>query len=300
MLKRKALFILLIIIFSIQNVNAESLSCQSTLRRGNTGSNVKALQRKLNEKMDCSLEVDGVFGKKTYACVVRYQNKNKLTVDGIVGKQTCNSLNNNKSSNQKDEGENLTDGKYLIVIKNTNIYASQSTSSNTIKQASFGQIYSYVSNTSNWYKVKTNNGYGYIKTENIRTTFIMVDISEQRLKYMKHNQIVVDTNIVTGMLGKHDTPVGYYVIKKANRERGRTLRGYNDDGTKYAAYVNYWMPFITSRSIGFHDASWRSSSEFNNSTYTYDGSHGCVNMPSSAAKKLYYAITYDEDVIVRD
>ena len=117
---------------------------------------------------------------------------------------------------------------------------------------------------------------------------------------MKHNEVVIDTNVVTGMMGSHDTPTGYYMVRKANKQRERTLRGTNDNGSKYSSYVEYWMPFITSRGIGFHDASWRSSDEFNDSTYTYDGSHGCVNMPSNQAKKLYKAITYDEDVIIRE
>lgn len=303
MWRKKLIFLLLIIFISFESVNAETLSCQNTLRRGSTGNNVKALQRVLNEKASCSLEVDGVFGKKTYACVVKYQQKNSLSVDGVVGRQTCSSLNKSSSSNDINDSiseDILNDGKYLIIVKSANIYISPNTASKVLGKASFGKVYSYISGNNNWYRISTNNGYGYVRTSNIRTSFIMVDISDQRLKYIKNNSVVVDTSVVTGMLGKHDTPVGYYMIRKANKQRGRTLRGTNDNGTKYAAYVEYWMPFITSRGIGFHDASWRGSSEFNDSTYTYDGSHGCVNMPSSAAKKLYNAITYDEDVIVRE
>ena len=36
---------------------------------------------------------------------------------------------------------------------------------------------------------------------------------------------------------------------------------------------------------GFHDATWRGS--FGGSIYTYNGSHGCVNMPYSAAQELF-------------
>ena len=52
------------------------------------------------------------------------------------------------------------------------------------------------------------------------------------------------------------------------------------------------MPFITSRGIGFHDATWRSNSQFyNKDTYLTNGSHACVNMPHSNAKQLYNLIT---------
>ena len=44
------------------------------------------------------------------------------------------------------------------------------------------------------------------------------------------------------------------------------------------------MPF-TWDGQGLHDASWRSS--FGGSIYSYNGSHGCVNLPVSFASQLY-------------
>ena len=58
---------------------------------GSTGTDVSALQEKLNEK-GYSLEVDGIFGDKTKAAVVDYQKKNALQVDGIAGEETWGSL----------------------------------------------------------------------------------------------------------------------------------------------------------------------------------------------------------------
>lgn len=303
MLKRYFLFLILgIFIFNINYVNADTLDCDNTLRKGSTGNNVKVLQRSLNSVMDCNLVVDGVFGRATYSCVVKFEKKYNLGIDGLVGEETCSKLNDVIQSNSDDKDVKLSDGNYLIVSDNdgTKVYSSESISSNVIDKINFGEVYSYEYGNKNWYKIIINDGYGYVRTNKIKTSFILVDISDQRLQYMKHNEVVVDTHVVTGMMDNHDTPVGYYVVRKANKQRGRTLRGTNDNGSKYSAYVEYWMPFITSRGIGFHDASWRSSDEFNDSTYMYDGSHGCVNMPSSEAKKLYRALTYDEDVIIRD
>ena len=67
------------------------------------------------------------------------------------------------------------------------------------------------------------------------------------------------------------------------------------DGTReYESFVNYWMPF--NGSIGLHDATWRSS--FGENIYISDGSHGCINLPFDAAKKLYGIINSDMPIIV--
>lgn len=58
---------------------------------GSTGDDVKTLQTLLNQK-GYSLDVDGIYGKKTQAAVKDYQGKNSLEVDGIVGTKTWGSL----------------------------------------------------------------------------------------------------------------------------------------------------------------------------------------------------------------
>lgn len=52
---------------------------------------------------------------------------------------------------------------------------------------------------------------------------------------------------------------------------------------EYESFVKFWMPF--NGGIGMHDASWRGS--FGGDIYKYSGSHGCINMPTSKAEKLY-------------
>ncbi len=68
---------------------------QSILKRSNAKgrtADVKALQARLNELLNSGLVVDGEFGHKTEAAVKDFQNKNKLTVDGIVGHDTAITL----------------------------------------------------------------------------------------------------------------------------------------------------------------------------------------------------------------
>lgn len=57
------------------------------LKLGNRGNEVKALQKKLN------LKVDGIFGPLTEEAVKDFQRSNGLEVDGIVGANTLSKLN---------------------------------------------------------------------------------------------------------------------------------------------------------------------------------------------------------------
>ncbi len=63
-----------------------------TLRAGNRGNAVKALQLLLNEKLNAGLVVDGSFGPATRHAVVSFQNHAGLAADGIVGPATWTNL----------------------------------------------------------------------------------------------------------------------------------------------------------------------------------------------------------------
>lgn len=59
-----------------------------TLQKGDTGSQVKKLQKCLNKIMNAGLTVDGSFGPATLKAVKAFQKKYKLEVDGSVGPKT--------------------------------------------------------------------------------------------------------------------------------------------------------------------------------------------------------------------
>jgi len=62
------------------------------LRLGSRGSDVAEVQARLNELGYIPGPIDGIFGKKTEAAVIRFQRDRGLTPDGIVGPLTYNSL----------------------------------------------------------------------------------------------------------------------------------------------------------------------------------------------------------------
>lgn len=133
------------------------------------------------------------------------------------------------------------------------------------------------------YSIKTadsNNGIG--------KDYVDISISEQKLWYVRGNKVVFSSDIVTGdPTTGHATPKGVYYVEF--KKTDYTMRKYN-------AHVNYWMPIDTGTGVGLHDANWRGS--FGGDIYRGNGSHGCVNMPSSKASTLYHMLPVDTPVIV--
>lgn len=66
----------------------------TTLSMNSRGDEVKRLQQRLVDLGYLKGGVDGVFGKQTHEAVRNFQRANKLSVDGIAGKNTLNKLYN--------------------------------------------------------------------------------------------------------------------------------------------------------------------------------------------------------------
>lgn len=126
----------------------------------------------------------------------------------------------------------------------------------------------------------------------ITGTYVEISIGNQEMWFYKDGEVVTDTSVVTGNTNGYSTPTGLYYLQGKGRDV--TLKGFNADGSRYESPVTFWMPF--NGNIGIHDASWRSS--YGGTIYRGNGSHGCINTPYSAAKRIYDTIEVGDPVIV--
>lgn len=141
-----------------------------------------------------------------------------------------------------------------------------------------------------WYLVINNDDLiGYINksfTKDIDELYVVIDLSEQKLWLYDGNEVLIETDIVTGML---DTPTRSGLFKIYSKQTDRYLTGED-----YNAHVNYWMPF--DGGIGLHDASWRK--KFGGDIYLTDGSHGCVNIPKDITDDIFEKVSVGTKVLV--
>ena len=112
-------------------------------------------------------------------------------------------------------------------------------------------------------------------------TYVEINLTAQHLFFYKDGALLVESDFVSGNLSKGwGTPAGSFPL--TYKQRDAVLKGEN-----YRTPVDYWMPF--NGGIGMHDATWRS--EFGGTIYKTGGSHGCINLPHSVAKKIYENIS---------
>ena len=113
--------------------------------------------------------------------------------------------------------------------------------------------------------------------EDIGDDKILISINDQHIWVYFDGELWNESDVVTGRQNVHDTPTGVFYITECIN--GKYLRG-----ADYKTWVNKWMR-LTNSGIGLHDATWRSS--FGGNIYTYNGSHGCINLPKKFAYDLY-------------
>ena len=122
-------------------------------------------------------------------------------------------------------------------------------------------------------------------------TYAEVDMSAQHMWYVQNGQVVLETDVVTGVpIPSRITPEGVYSLMW--KQRDATLVGDIKPETgkpEYETDVAYWMQ-VTSSGVGFHDAIWQTA--FGGTLYQIPGtgSHGCINMPLDQAGALFNMI----------
>lgn len=129
---------------------------------------------------------------------------------------------------------------------------------------------------------------GYAKGQNdVGNSYVEVDLSNQHVYLYINGRLDIETDCVSGNVSAgHNTPDGIYGI--TYKTVNATLRG-----PGYASFVYYWMPY--NGGVGLHDATWRG--KFGGEIYKRSGSHGCVNLPLSAAKEIYGKVEQNFPVV---
>jgi len=129
--------------------------------------------------------------------------------------------------------------------------------------------------------------------------YVDVDLTTQHARfYDASGTLKWESDVVTGTPdGSHETPTGVWQLFK--KESPSVLKGDISVATgqpEYQTQVQYWMAFTYS-GCGLHDATWQSS--FGGTRYKDGyGSHGCVNLPLSAAADLYNLVNVGNAVVV--
>lgn len=119
-------------------------------------------------------------------------------------------------------------------------------------------------------------------------SYVEINLTAQHLFVYKDGNLVVESDLVSGCVAKGNaTPSGAYALTYKTRDA--VLRG-----ATYATPVSYWMPF--NGNIGMHDL--KSRKAFGGDIYKTKGSHGCINLPLSAAKTIYETVSQGYPVFV--
>jgi len=109
---------------------------------------------------------------------------------------------------------------------------------------------------------------------------VYINLTKQQFTALEDGNIVRQSSVTTGK-NKFPTIQGEFQIW--DKKYKYTLKAPSPEYGKYVLPVDYWMPFH--KGYGMHDAPWRSV--FGKSDYTYNGSHGCINMQNQDSRWLF-------------
>ena len=128
--------------------------------------------------------------------------------------------------------------------------------------------------------------------------YVDIDLTEQHARcYGDQGVLLWESDIVSGTPdGTHNTPVGAYMF--TSKEHNMRLLGPLVEGTpEWDREVAVWFG-VVGDSVGLHSAQWRADSAYGGDIYTYNGSHGCINIPEYKANELWDLIEIGDPVIV--
>lgn len=130
--------------------------------------------------------------------------------------------------------------------------------------------------------------------DDIGNSHVEIDLYHQMLYVYKDGELALSTEVVTGLPPLMETiPGAWHILYK---ETDAVLKGYNPQREKdYETPVKFWVPFDW-EGMGIHDASWQGA--FGGDVWTYAGSNGCINIPTSVMPTLFDLVDTGMPVII--
>ncbi len=197
--------------------------------------------------------------------------------------------------------ESTLDGTVDVNLTTTSIYGWQTDIDATVdKMEEYLQAGESVSVEPEWVEYQSGSyRVGFRPNRSDGTsfgegTYIEVDICHQHLWFYVGGELYMDTDVVTGLASDLDRQTHTGIFKIREKQEGAILGTYEVQG--YEQYVSYWMP-IDHTGIGLHDLS---RSAYGGEIYLTNGSHGCINLPYSAAQEIYEEVVVGLPVVIID
>lgn len=160
-----------------------------------------------------------------------------------------------------------------------------------LEELEFVEIYadygdSYLASTLNY-------DVGFIKKEDITLldgNLALVDITDQNVVYYQDNNRVFESPCVSGTINTgRATNLGLQSI----------LSKWGAGEIAPGAWVEC-VAYFNKDYEGFHTADyWRSEYEYGGDTYTYNGSHGCINMPNEKGLELCGMLEVGDKTLIK-
>ena len=249
-------------------------------------SNKKNIKDKVTVKSNVDTSKIGKY-KVTYNLKINYLNIDKTLTRTVIVKDTKkpNLVVNSEKSLKLYIGDSFEYPTYSAVDEYDGDITNNvkvDTDLNVQNEGTYNINYSVKDSSDN---EATDNIVVYVEQKR-KNAYVDISITNQALYYYEYGELVLYSDVVTGIYD--GTPTGNF--KVVNKARNVNLRGED-----YVSFVNYWIAFYGGV-YGMHDASWRSY--FGGDIYKTNGSHGCVNMPYYKVQALYNMIEIGTPVYI--
>jgi peptidoglycan hydrolase-like protein with peptidoglycan-binding domain len=132
---------------------SSTLPAGAIVVQGSTCDAVKDIQEALTTKKYDVGGVDGIFGSKTYAAIVKFQTDQKLEADGIVG-ATCEASTSPEPSTGSGTNQAIRKQQYTVTAEALNIRSGPDTSNDIVDVLFKGDEVEAIPSPTGWLEIE--------------------------------------------------------------------------------------------------------------------------------------------------